>query len=147
MAGGSRAAPASTIDAKMSCKVMVDADLRTSRSRDAAKVVHHTTTDELNVGRGWAGDVARITRAIANVATAPTNRATIVDVKAAQPRRNPADAVNNAFAAMKNDHPNKAEMAALADKIAKVERIVYGACGTILLGVLGALIALVVVKP
>lgn len=58
-----------------------------------------------------------------------------------------ADAVNNAFAAMKNDHPNKAEMSALADKVAKVERIVYGACGTILLGVLGALIALVVVKP
>ena len=58
-----------------------------------------------------------------------------------------ADAVNNAFAAMKNDHPTKAELGALADKVLKVERIVYGACGTILLGVLGALIALVVVKP
>lgn len=58
-----------------------------------------------------------------------------------------ADAVNNAFAAMKADFTSKADTAALADKVAKVERVVYGACGVILLAVLGALVALVVVKP
>lgn len=58
-----------------------------------------------------------------------------------------ADAVNSAFAAMKNDFVSKADHAALLEKFAKIERIVYGACGIILIAVLGALVALVVVKP
>jgi hypothetical protein len=58
-----------------------------------------------------------------------------------------ADAVNNAFAAMKNDFISKADFAALVERNAKLERIVYGACGVILLAVLGALVALVVIKP
>lgn len=58
-----------------------------------------------------------------------------------------ADAVNNAFAAMKNDFVSKAEHAATQDKLAKIERIVYGTCGIILVSVVGALVALVVVKP
>ncbi len=58
-----------------------------------------------------------------------------------------ADAVNNAFAAMKNDFVSKADFAALMERNMKLERIVYGACGVILLAVLGALVALVVVKP
>lgn len=58
-----------------------------------------------------------------------------------------ADAVNNAFAAMKNDFVSKSDFAALMERNSKLERIVYGACGVILLAVLGALVALVVVKP
>lgn len=58
-----------------------------------------------------------------------------------------ADAVNAAFAAMKNDFVSKSDFAALLEKQAKVERIVYGACGIILVAVLGALVALVVVRP
>lgn len=58
-----------------------------------------------------------------------------------------ADAVNNAFAAMKSDYVTRSDFAALTERANKVERIVYGACGVILLAVLGALVALVVVKP
>lgn len=58
-----------------------------------------------------------------------------------------ADAVNNAFAAMKSDFVSKADFAALMERNTKLERIVYGACGVILLAVLGALVALVVVRP
>lgn len=58
-----------------------------------------------------------------------------------------ADAVNNAFAAMKSDFVSRSDFASLVDRNNRLERIVYGACGVILLGVLGALLALVVVKP
>lgn len=58
-----------------------------------------------------------------------------------------ADAVNSAFAAMKNDFVSRSDFAALVERNSKLERIVYGACGVILLAVLGALVALVVVKP
>lgn len=58
-----------------------------------------------------------------------------------------ADAVNSVLTSMRMEFVSKADFAALVDRNAKLERIVYGACGVILLAVLGALVALVVVKP
>ena len=55
-----------------------------------------------------------------------------------------ADAVNNAFAAMKNDFVSKGEAALLREDVANLKKIVYGACGVTLLSVVGALLALVV---
>jgi len=58
-----------------------------------------------------------------------------------------ADAVNNAFAAMKNDFVTKSDFKALEDKYADLKKIVWGACGLILTSVFVAIVATVLVKP
>jgi hypothetical protein len=58
-----------------------------------------------------------------------------------------ADAVNNAFSAMKNDFVTKGDYSLLESRFARIEKIVLGACGLILTAVIVALIALVLVKP
>lgn len=58
-----------------------------------------------------------------------------------------ADAVNQAFAAMKNDFVTKSDFRALEDKYADLKKIVWGACGLILTSVFVAVIATVVIKP
>ncbi len=58
-----------------------------------------------------------------------------------------ADAVNNAFAAMKSDYVTKADFRALEDKYADLKKIVWGACGLILTAVLVAVVATTLVTP
>lgn len=58
-----------------------------------------------------------------------------------------ASSMTAAVTAMKSEYVSKAEFSALRDEFTTIKRIVMGACGVILVGVLSALLALVVVKP
>ena len=54
-----------------------------------------------------------------------------------------ADAVNQAFAAMKNDFISKSDANLIKEDVANLKKVVYGACGVTLLSVVAALLALV----
>lgn len=58
-----------------------------------------------------------------------------------------ASAMNQSVASMKSEYVSRAEHASTLEKLAKIERIVYGTAGIICISVIGALLALVVVKP
>lgn len=57
-----------------------------------------------------------------------------------------AQAMNQSVNDMKGQYVSRAEHAILESRFARIEKIVIGACGIILVAVLGAMIALVVVK-
>lgn len=50
------------------------------------------------------------------------------------------EAMNTAFQAMKNEYVNRADHNAVVDRLSRVEKVLYTLCGTVLLGVLGAVL-------
>ena len=50
------------------------------------------------------------------------------------------EAMNTAFLAMKNEYVNRADHNAVVDRLSRVEKVLYTLCGTVLLGVLGAVL-------
>lgn len=51
-----------------------------------------------------------------------------------------AEAMNSSFQAMKNEYVNRADHNAVVDRLSRVEKVLYTLCGTVLLGVLGAVL-------